>query len=176
MFSYPLSSSPAFLRYLEGRPPQARLASFFLNRQLLSPYLNLIDLVRAPDDRDVTSFTPRPSQLRPEDYRPGNVGQLLPWMRQAGVTRVLSLDPLEHGELEPRAAVPMGPAGLTAHVYRLARTGPLVYVACRVLLAGSREEALALPMSPDFDLARDVSLERAAVGGCCRGNGEPRGQ
>ena len=170
VFSYPLATSPAFLHYLERRPSQVRLASFFVNRQLLSPYLNLIDHVRAPDDRDVTSFTPRPGQLHPEDYRPENVGGLLPWMRQAGVTRVLSLDPLEHSELEPRAAVPLGPPGLTAHVYGVSRSGPLVYVACRVLLAGSREEALALPMSPGFDLERDVSLEQEAVAGCAEGS------
>jgi 2-polyprenyl-3-methyl-5-hydroxy-6-metoxy-1,4-benzoquinol methylase len=168
-FSFPLATSPAFLRYLQGGPPNARLASFHVNRQMLSPYLNLLDRVGAPDDRDLTSLALRPARFAREDYRPDGVGRLLPWMRQAGVTRVLSLDPLEHEDLVPRARVPLGPPGLSAHVYALARPAPLAYVACRVLSSRTAEEATALSLSPGFDLSRDAALEQAAEGGCSGG-------
>ena len=174
-FSYPLASSPAFARYLATRPPGLRLTSFFVNRQILSPYLNAIDRVRAPDDRDVTSFTPRRGELRPEDYRPEAVSALLPWMRQAMVTRVLSLDPLAHEELVLRAAVPMGPPGLTVHVYALSRPAPAFYVACRVLGAPTREEAAALTQAPGFDLGRDASLEQESAVSCAGGDARLEG-
>ena len=141
VFSYPLDTSPAFLRFLAERPPRLRLTSFFASRQILAPYVNVIDGIRAPDNKDLTSFTPRPADLGPEDYEPGRVAQLVPWMREAAVARVLSLDPLEHPDLRLRATVPLRPPQLVIHVYDLARPAPPAYVACRVLEARSREDA-----------------------------------
>jgi hypothetical protein len=175
VFSYPLASSPAFAGYLARQPPNVRLASFFVNRQMLSPYLNALDHVRGPADRDVTSFTPRAAELVASDYRPDAVAALLPWLRQAGVTRVLSLDPLSHGDLGLRASVPMGPEGLSVHVYTLARPAPPFYVACRLQVASGREEALALALHPEFDPARDAALEGDAPVGCSGGEASAQG-
>lgn len=171
VFTYPLDTSPAFLRLLASRPPNLRLLSFYLNRQLLGPYLNSIDRVRVPDDKDLTSFTPRPPELRPEDYDPARVGRLLGWMRQAAVQRVLTLDHLDHPELRLRTSVAVGPPGLAIQVYELARPAPFAYLACAPRRARSPDEALALALQPGFDLERDVVFEGevAASPGCTSG-------
>ena len=169
VFSYPLETSPAFLRFLAERPAKLRLTSFFASRQILAPYVNVIDGIRAPDNKDLTSFTPRPADLGPEDYEPGRVAQLVPWMREAAVARVLSLDPLEHPDLRLRATVPLRPPQLVIHVYDLARPAPPAYVACRVLEARSREDAAKASLGPSFDPARDVVLEAGGLGRCHSG-------
>ncbi|HEY5908296.1 MAG TPA: hypothetical protein VIZ31_09645, partial [Vicinamibacteria bacterium] len=170
VFTYPIDTSPAFLRFLATRPPQLRLSAFYVNRQLLGPYLSSLDGVRAPDDKDLTSFAPRPPELRPEDYNPARVGQLLGWMRQAAVRRVLTLDRLDHPDLRLRTSVAAGPPGLTIQVYELARPAPFAYLACSARLAGNQEQALALPLEVGFDLGRDVVLEEdvGAPVGCTR--------
>jgi SAM-dependent methyltransferase len=160
VFSWPLAASPSFSRYLATGAPGLRLASFFVTRQALAPYLNVLDQKGAPDDRDLASFTPRPGRFGPEDYRPDAVATLVPWMRQAGVTRVLSLDPLSHEDLELRADAPLGPPNLRLHVYALARPAPAQYVACRISPAASQEEAASSALRPGFDPERDASLEQ----------------
>ena len=169
IFSYPLDTSPAFRRFLAERPSKLRLTSFFASRQILAPYVNVIDGIRVPDNKDLTSFTPRPADLGPEDYEPGRVARLVPWMRQAAVSRVLSLDPLEHPDLRLRATVPVRAPQLVIHVYELARPAPPVYVACRVLIARSREEAKAAVFGASFDPAHDVVLEAGRPCGCRSG-------
>ena len=174
VFTYPLDASPSFLRYMAGRPPGLRLSSFFLNRQLLQPFLNVVDRVRAPDDKDLTSFTPRPPELRPEDYRPENFRHLVPWMRHAGVSRVLSLDLLQHEDLRLLTRVPGGPPGIFIHVYELARPAPVRYFACRVRAVGSSDEALSMPLTEDFDLAHEVALLGRGEATCTSGLVDPR--
>ena len=73
VFTYPLEGSPSFVRYLATSRSGLRLSSFFLNRQLLRPFLNVVDRVRAPDDKDLTSFTPRPPELRGGGLSPGEL-------------------------------------------------------------------------------------------------------
>ena len=109
VFSYGLDHSPAFRAFLARGGARLGLASFYLNRQILAPYNNVLDRVEAPEATDLTSFVPRPRELGPADYDPAAAGALLPWLRNASVSRVLSLDPLEH----PGARSP-GPRGSAA--------------------------------------------------------------
>jgi hypothetical protein len=159
VFSYGLDHSPAFREFLARGAPELALASFFVNRQILGPYNNIVDRVEAPEATDLTSFVPRPRELGPEDYDPQRAGALLPWLRNAAVTRVISLDPLHDADLLPVAAVPLGPPGLLAHVYRVAGAWPRAFLACRTLEARDRDDALGRPYAPGFDPARDVSLD-----------------
>ncbi len=170
VFSYPIDTSPTFQRYLAGRPADPALSAFFLNRQLVAPYLNLLDGISAPDDKDLTSFTPRPPELGIEDYRPESVARILPWMRNSAVARVLSLEELRHPDLHLRARVPAGPPGMFIHVFELARPAPFSYLACSTRVARSREEAAALVYRPDFDLGKDVVLERPQPASCSGGS------
>src|SRR5207247_4613936 len=109
---------PVFRQFLARGAPELALASFFVNRQILAPYNNIVDRVEAPEATDLTSFVPRPRELGPEDYDPQRAGALVPWLRNAAVTRVISLDPLDHPDLVQVAAVPLGPPRLQAPVYR----------------------------------------------------------
>jgi hypothetical protein len=164
VFSYGLDHSPAFRELLRGGGRALTLTSFYLHRQILGPYANVIDRVEAAEANDLTAFVPRERELSPELYQPARVGELLPWLRNAGVARVLSLDPLSDPELVPLAAVPAGSPGLAIHVYGL-DTWPRASLACRAMLVKTRDEALAVPYRKGFDPWRDVGLEEQRAGG-----------
>jgi Bacterial membrane protein YfhO len=137
VFSYGLDYSPAFSHFLGSATPGKGLWSFFLSRQILAPYANILDGVEAAESKDLTSFVPRFARLRPEQYDPAAVGGLLDRLRFAAVTRVLSLDPLEDPALVPLAVVPAGPPGLAIHAYELTGSLPRVYLACPTDGAGA---------------------------------------
>lgn len=166
VFSYGPDESPAFRRFLAAPTPGRGLWSFFVIRQMLAPYANVIDGVESPDAKDLTSFVPRPPELRPEDYRPEAVGGILGRLRNAAVSRVVSLDPLAHPDLRSLAEIPAGPAGQVLHVYALEHPWPRSYVACRVIVAAGRDDAAGRPLLPGFDPARDVALEQPGEAAC----------
>jgi hypothetical protein len=169
LFSYGLDQSPALRAFLARGGPGLTLAGTYLNRQVLGPYSNIVDGVEAPEATDLTSFVPRARELGPADYEPGAVGRLLPWLRNAAVSRVLSLDPLSHPDLELLATVPAGPPGLAIHAYRLAVPWPRAYVACRVHQGLSREVALAVPYREGFEPTREAAVEGGDPATCRRG-------
>lgn len=130
VFSYGLDYSPTFLKFLGSGIPGKGAWSFFLSRQILAPYANMIDGVEVAEAKDLTSFVLHPPQLGPGDYDPAAVGSVLGRLRSSAVTRLLSLDALEHPDLALLAAVPAGPPGITIHVYELGRPWSRAYVAC----------------------------------------------
>jgi hypothetical protein len=158
VFSYGLDHSPAFRQLLRSGQPGLTLTSFFLHRQLLGPYANVLDGIEAAEANEITSFVPRERELQAEHYEPGRAGELVPWLRNAGVTRVLSLDPLQGGGLVALGRVDAGPAGVAIHVYGL-DAWPRGSLACRATWVASRDEALAFPYRDGFDPWRDVALE-----------------
>jgi hypothetical protein len=168
VFSYGLDHSPAFRAYLARGGPRLGLASFYVNRQILAPYNNVLDGAEASEATDLTSFVPRVRELGPEDYDPANVGALVPFLRNASVSSVLSLDPLDHPDLAPLPSAEVVP-GLTVHGYAVRAPWPRALVACRVVAAANVEEARQRPYAPDFDPARDVALEVPASASCTRG-------
>jgi hypothetical protein len=159
VFSYGLDHSPAFRELLARGGTGITLTSFFIHRQLLGPYANVLDGIEAAEATDITSFVPRERELTSEHYEPGRAGSLLPWLRNAGVARVLSLDPLEDQALVPLAAVAAGPPGLAIHVYGF-DSWPRASLACRATAVATREQALAFPYHDGFDPWREVALER----------------
>ena len=171
-FSFPVARSAAFRSVLAHSRGPRTLAAFFVSRQALGPYSNVLDRVEMPETSDLTGFSPRPPELTPESLEPGRVGRLLPWLRNAAVVNVLSLDALAEADLEPLAEVDLGPPGLRLHAYHLSGATPRSYVACRVVTAGSRESALAWPYTEGFDPARDVALEEPARASCTAGRSE----
>ena len=169
VFSYGPDQSPAFRDYLATRVPARGLGSFFLIRQMLAPYATVIVRVESPEAKDLTSFVPRPPELTPEDYRPDAVASVLGRLRNAAVSRVVSLDPLDHPDLQLLATIPAGVGGLAIHVYALDAPWPRAYMGCRVLAASSVEDALRRPLQPGFDPLRDLALEGPAEAGCRAG-------
>jgi hypothetical protein len=169
VFSYGPDRSPAFQRFLGERTPARGLWSFFVIRQMLAPYANLLDRVESPDAKDLTSFVLRPPELLPEQYRPEAVGKILGDLRNAAVSRIVSLDPLRDADLRLLAAIPAGPPDLIIHVYELAHPWPRAYVGCRVVATAGREDALRRPRAAGFDPARDVALEQPGQAACLTG-------
>jgi hypothetical protein len=169
LFSYGLDHSPAFREFLGRGGRDLTLAGFFLHRQVLGPYTNVLDRVEAAEANDLTAFAPRARELGPGLYDPAQVGRLVPWLRNAAVTRVLSLDPLSHPDLVLLGTVAPGPPGLSIRLYGLERTWPRAHVACRVVEEPDPERAMLLPYAPDFDPERQVALSGAPAAGCTRG-------
>jgi hypothetical protein len=130
VFSYGLDYSPEFLRFLHARTPGSAAWSFYMSRQVLAPYANMIEGVEVAEAKDLTSFVLRPPLLGPDDYDPAAVGSILDRLRSSAVTSVLSLDPLVHPDLEPRAAVAAGPPGVLIHAYALRNPWPRAFLAC----------------------------------------------
>ena len=169
VFSYGLQESPGFRGFLALGGGGLTLAGTYLNRQILAPYTNILDRVETPEATDLTSFVPRARELGPADYDPAAVARLLPWLRNAAVSRVLSLDVLSHPELDLMAAVPVGPPGLVIHAYRLADPWPRAYVACRVAKGLSNEAALLAPYREGFEPGGHVALEGEGAATCRSG-------
>jgi hypothetical protein len=111
----------------------------------------------------------RPPEFRPEEYAPDAVAGILPRLRNAAVTRVLSLDPLEHPDLKLRAALPVGAPGLRIHVYEVERPWSRAFLACGVLPALGPEQASSAPFQAGFDSSRDVALEEPGEATCRNG-------
>jgi hypothetical protein len=158
VFSYGLDHSPAFRELLRSGRPGLTLTSFFIHRQLLGPYANVLDGIEAAEANEITSFVPRERELQAEHYDPGRAGELVPWLRNAGVARVLSLDPLQERGLVLLGRVDAGAPGVAIHVYGF-DAWPRGSLACRATRVASREEALAFPYREGFDPWREVALE-----------------
>ena len=166
VFSYGAYQSPLFRLLIEKHEPGTGLWSFFVNRQTLSPFNNVIDRVETAEGSDRTSFLPVPPTVGIDEYDPGAIGSILPRLRAAAVSRIVSLDPLDHAELRLIATVSAGPPGVAIRVYEVLQPWPRAYVACRVLREPTRERALRRPLAPEFDPNRDVVLEDAGEATC----------
>jgi hypothetical protein len=169
VFSYGLDASPAFRRLLASRPPGLGLWSFFLSRQALAPYANVIDRVELAEGKDLTAFVPRAPELGADEYDPSRIAEILDRLRSAAVTRVVSLDRLSHPDLRLAAEVPAGPPAMFIHVYELAASWPRAYVACRVSMAAGAEDARGRALDGGAHPGFDVALEAPATGGCTGG-------
>ena len=166
IFPFPALSSRSFRAFLARREPGVGVRALYANRQILDPFNNMIDRVEAAETPDRGGFMPYAPLVRPHEYDPRQVARLLPRLRNAAVTRILSFDPLVHADLRLRATVPVPGTGLFIHVYEVGSPWPRAYVACRVLPADSRQEALQRPFEADFDGARDAALEVPARADC----------
>ncbi len=148
---------------------------------MLGPYCNILDRIETPDSTDLTSFVPRPRELAPEDYDPGRVHDLIPWLKNAAVGTVLSLDRLVDPALESVARVEAGPPGLAIYAYRVVDPLPWAYVACRVAVMPDAASASAASFDAGFDGSRDVAVEGPGRGDCrwgraTREGGPPRSE
>lgn len=154
--------------WASGRPG-IDLASFFLYRQTLSPFSNVLDDVELAGGQDLHSFIPNGPMLRLGAYQPEAIGSVTREMRNAAVVRVLSLDPIAHAEIVPKAEVATGLPGFSLHVYDLTDPWPRAYVACRAEFETDRQLALQKALAPEFDPRRDVVLSQLAPATCTRG-------
>ncbi len=169
LFSFGLDQSPAFAEFLSRAEPGLTLTGTYVSRQSLAPYSNVLDRVETPEATDLTAFVPRARELGPANYAPADVGRLMPWLRNAAVGRVVSLDTLVHPELEELARIPTGASGLALHVYALAKPWPRAYVACTVEAAPAGERALGAPYRKGFDPSGEAAIEGGSPVECTEG-------
>ncbi|HEX9188415.1 MAG TPA: YfhO family protein, partial [Vicinamibacteria bacterium] len=168
LFSLGPDHSPSFRAFLARGGEDLALTDTFVRRQVLSPATNVLDRLESPDGGP--GLASRDSDLDPALRRPGEIARLLPWLRNAGVSRLLSLDRLADAGLVPLGAAAPGPPGLAIHAYAVDAPWPRVAVACRVVAEPDRGRALRAPREPGFDPRLDVVLApEAAPAGCRRG-------
>lgn len=165
VFSYGLQSSPAFREQLARSPRRPSAWVFQVDRQLLSPYTNILDGIESAETPDLTGFGPVFPELVAADYDPAAVARILPRLRSAGVERVLSLDPLAHDALRLAATAPLPATSLAVHVYALEDALPAQGLACRGVAAAGPESAFRVALAPGFDPVRAVAVEGPALQG-----------
>ena len=168
VFTYGIQWSPAFRAELLRRRSRSSRWIFWLSRQLLVPYVNVLDGIESAETPDLTGMGPAIPELLPEDYDPSRIGRILPRLRSAGVARVLSLDALEHDGLLLIARVPLPESELVIHVYGIRDVVPPVSIACRAIRVTSQEQAFRAATSPGFAHALDVALEEPGPDPGCR--------
>jgi hypothetical protein len=161
--------------FLGRRGPGTGVWAFFVDRQMLDPYNNLLDGVETAESSDRTSFLTFPPLVGRGPCLPEALDRTLPLLRSASVSRVLSLDPVDHPDLRLLAAAPAGPAGLVIRAYELAGAWPRAYLACRVLPSRSAAEAVAQGLAAGFDPGRDVVLLAPGEAACRSGRVERLG-
>ncbi len=124
-----VSYSPAY-RAARASRRSHELWSFAIAQETLSPDTNLRSGVPTALTPDRTMLVPADRVLPPELAGPESVARLLPRLREAGVTHLLALDPLEGAGLLQEAVVrPARIAPVAVHVYRLEGAPPLVELA-----------------------------------------------
>ncbi len=108
--------------YAEGRAvrPDHEQWTFALLRDTAAPWFNVSSQLPSALSPDLTMLVPRERVLDFPDAGCGSMGRLITPLRAAGVGHVISLDPLSHPDLLPRATDrPAGLAPVTVYSYAL---------------------------------------------------------
>ena len=120
VFTCPIESSPAYRAGRVARGQDHEAWSFALLRETLSPACNVPQGIGTALSPDLTMLVPVERLLPETEGACRDLDALVPRLHAAGVTTVLSLDPLDHAQLEP--AFVLAPARvqpLAVHAYRL---------------------------------------------------------
>lgn len=169
LFSFETERSPAARAFLE-RARSGRVAgAFLLHRRLMAPYTNIVDRVETALGKDLGGVVLHGPELAPEEYDPALLSRILPRLRDAGVSHLLSLDALDHPALALVTTAPAGPPGTTLHLYRMEGALPVAYVACQVRVPPPARAATAT-LEPGFDARREVVLGRPVETSCRSGS------
>jgi hypothetical protein len=168
VFSLGYAMSPRMNDFMASREPGLELSSFYLYRQLLNPFSNLLDDVDLAGGPDLHAFVPNGPLLKGREYFPQAVGGAARKLRNAAVVRVVSLDVIDAAELPLRAEVPTGLPGLDLHVYDLRAPWPHAFMACRVEVEADPARALERVLTEEFDAEHAVVLEAPAAAACSR--------
>jgi hypothetical protein len=148
--------SPSYLaaRLARGAHHEALTFATFLELQM--PDFNVPFGVRTALSQDLTMLVPLERLLTPEEAGCRDFAAIAERLRRAGVSRVLSLEPLSHPDLTLRQAVaPLRIAPLVAHVYELRGARPRVEIdAGRAVVAAEAAGRLEI----DVEAARPGEL------------------
>jgi hypothetical protein len=119
IFTCRTEDSPAYWTARRLRHGAHEVWTFATNQEALSPNFNMMVGLPSALSEDLTSLVPT-AALPPLEFQCSRIGGLIGRLRDAAVTHVLSLDPLEHPDLTLlRIATPQRIAPLAVHVYAL---------------------------------------------------------
>jgi Bacterial membrane protein YfhO len=137
MFPFDPSYSPAYYRARAELAGRHELWSFALLEDTFAPDTNLASAVPTALTPDRTMLVPLDRVLAPEQASPQAFAGIVGRLQAAGVTHVLSLEPIEHPALcdHEVVAVPRL-APLDLHLYRLLGAKPLAEVVADAGAAG----------------------------------------
>lgn len=170
LFSFETERSPAVASFLARGGPGRVAAAFLLHRRLLAPYTNVIDRVETALGKDLGGVILHGPELAPEEYAPAAIGQILPRLRTAGVSRLLTLDTLEDPGVELLRTAPTGLPGMTLRLYALREPLPVASLACRVHAPPPSNPSAAAAVPLQIDPVRDVVLEQPVPTTCGHGS------
>jgi hypothetical protein len=170
VFTYGTEASPAFTAFVKRRVAGGLMLAYFVKRQTLAPHAQLGHGIETVPADDIGAFVFTPPEIASWEYDPGLLDRILPRLRNSSVTRILSLDPLEHPEIRLLSVAPTGVPGLDLHLYELRASWPRAYVACRVRTVSGQNAAWGQVFVAGFDPAAEVALEREGVASCTSGH------
>ena len=182
VFTCPLDASPAYLAGRAARGGDHELWSFAVLRETLSPACNVPLGVATALSPDLTMLVPVERLLPDAANACGELDSLVPRLRAAGVTTVLSLDPLEHAELEPEWE--LQPARLRpteVYAYRLRDPLPRLALSGAGLVSAVAESADRVALTSETQAPTTLTIREAwAPGWQARVDGDvvdmPRGR
>ena len=158
VYTCPLETSPAYHAGRAARGPDHELWSFALMSETLSPAFNVPRQVPTALSPDLTMLVPTERILAPEQGDCRELDSLVPRLRAAAVSTVLSLDPLDSPELEPLFVLaPARAVPAAIHAYALRETLP------RVALAGPGTARLVSEQANRIELATRSDAAAALV-------------
>ena len=164
VFTCALEESAAYHAARRQRGADHELWTFAVQAETFSPFANMNGAVASAYNVDRTMFVSRERVVPPERAgcagRPSDVDAL----RLAGVTDVVSLDPLTDDQLALREVLrPPRIAPLAIHLYALRDPLPRRAVARAVNVGRSRGEAEALALDPEQSRPDAVAVEGPAA-------------
>ena len=151
VFTCDVESSPTYHAVRRLRPAAHEMFGFLVSAETFTPFWNVNAQVASAYNIDRTMMVPM-SRTLPSDVAgcagaPPNVRIL----RAAGVTHVVSLDPVKHPDLHPAWVVrPARIAPAVIHIYSLANALPREVVATTVQRAARRYQAEMSSLAPGF--------------------------
>lgn len=168
LFTCGLASSPTYLRardLLERSGYSHEAWSFAVKKETLTPFFNMSLGVRSALSEDVTMLTPVGGTLSPHEASCAGLPGILPRLRAAGVSHILSADDLPASPelVAPGTIAPDQIAPLRLHVRELRAALPLRVVVARAVSVASAAEAVERAGSPGFQADGGTAVEAAGV-------------
>jgi hypothetical protein len=176
VFTCSVEASPAYLAARHARGADHEAWSFAALLETLTPSFNVGLQVPTALSLDLTMLVSTERALTPEEGSCRDLAGILPRLREAGVSRVVSLDPLAHAELAPDFTTsPPRIAPLTVHVYRLLGPLPRLALTGPGEIAAVRERPGRLTCTVTAAAATTLVVREArAPGWSVSVDGEPR--
>ena len=162
LYTCPFETSPAYLSGRIAHASEHEVWTFSLLLETLSPSFNVPHGVPTALSPDLTMLVPTERILGPGQGSCGNLAPLLPLLREAAVTTVLSLDPLEHADLAPLYVLtPIRTWPVAVHAYALREPLPWIALQGGGRIRDVRRSANRLELVTEADAATTLVVRDA---------------